>query len=99
MTKAHSLLLLLMLGGCRHALPPGPVPSPAPSAPAQPLARPCPSLPSLPEIAEAEKATAARPEDAQAWSQLSLALSHANRLQEAVRAAWRVIELAPTAEA
>jgi hypothetical protein len=98
MTKAHSLLLLLLLGACRHAMPPAPVPPPASATPAQPLARPRPSLPCLPEIVEAEKATAARPDDAQAWSQLSLAFSHANRLQEAVRAAWRVIELNPTAE-
>lgn len=96
MTKAHSLLLLLLLGACRHAMPPAPVKS---APPAKPLPRPQPSLPCLPEIAEAEKATAARPDDAQAWSQLSTAFGHANRLQEAVRAGWRVIELAPTAEA
>lgn len=99
MTKATSLLFLLLLGACRHAMPAATVKSAAPAASAKPLLRPQPSLPCLPEIAEAEKATAARPDDAQAWSQLSMAFGHANRLQEAVRAAWRVIELAPTPEA
>jgi hypothetical protein len=98
MTKAQSLLLLLFVGACRHVMPAAPAAPAAPVAPAKPLVRPQPPLPCLPEIAEAEKATAARPEDAQAWSQLSLAFSHGNRLQEAVRAAWRVIELNPTAE-
>jgi tetratricopeptide (TPR) repeat protein len=96
MTKAHSLLFLLLLGACRHAMPAAPAKT---AAQLNLLVRPQPSLPCLPEIAEAQKATAARPDDAQAWSQLSMAFGHANRLQEAVRAAWRSIELAPTAEA
>ncbi len=97
MPKAHSLLLLLLLAACRHTMPSASV-APAPVAPPKPLVRPLPPLPCWAEIAEAEKATAARPEDGQAWSQLSLAYSHANRLQEAVRAAWRAIELNPTLE-
>jgi tetratricopeptide (TPR) repeat protein len=52
----------------------------------------------LAEIATAERAAAEHPDDTEAWGRLASALRRANRLQEAARAAWRAVELAPSVE-
>jgi tetratricopeptide (TPR) repeat protein len=54
--------------------------------------------PLLTEISTAERAATEHPDDAETWGRLASALRRANRLQEAARAAWRTVELAPTVE-
>jgi tetratricopeptide (TPR) repeat protein len=54
--------------------------------------------PLLAEIATVERAAADHPDDPEAWGQLASTLRRANRLQEAARAAWRTVELAPSSE-
>jgi hypothetical protein len=68
------------------------------AAPAKPLAPVPQPSPLLAEIATAEQAAADHPDDAETWGRLASALRRANRLQEAARAAWRAVELAPSAE-
>ena len=100
MPKTYAFSFLLLLSACRHVMPVAPPTTKAVAAAprAKALSRPRPPCPCLAEIAEAEKATTARPDDPQAWSQLSVAYAHANRIQEAARVAWRAVELGPGEE-
>ena len=97
------LIALLVLGGACARPIPGPVTSPAPAlapaaAPAARLAPVSQANPLLAEIATAERAAADHPDDSETWGRLASTLRRANRLQEAARAAWRAVELAPSAE-
>jgi len=104
-TRTGLRLGLVLLGACARPLPaPG---TPAPAAPAAPVATSAPAKPHasvppanplLAELAKAERAAAVHPDDADAWAGLASALKQANRLQEAARAAWRAVELAPSVE-
>jgi hypothetical protein len=103
MPKACVLSTLVLVGACAHpsAAPYPPAPANPPSAAAprtQPFALIQPVSPLLAEITAAERASAARPDDAVSWGRLAAALKRANRLQEAARAAWRAVELAPSVE-
>ena len=99
------LLAVLVLGSaCARPIPapvtsPAPVKAPAPvAASASRFAPVSPTNPLLAEIVVAERAAADHPDDAEAWARLASTLSRANRLQEAARAAWRLVELTPSSE-
>ena len=100
MTQTRLLLALSLVAACAHPMPaPAPVAAAAPTpAPAKPVAPVPAANPLLAETATAERAAAEHPDDGEAWGQLASALRRANRLQEAARAAWRAVELAPSAE-
>ena len=100
MTQTRLLLVLVVASACAHpAPPPAPIPAPAPApAPSKPVAPARATNPLLVEIATADRAAADHPDDAEAWGRLASALGRANRLQEAARAAWRAVELAPSVE-
>jgi tetratricopeptide (TPR) repeat protein len=104
MTQTRLPTLLVLVAACAHPIPaPIPAATPAPAATAAPAPAksfaPVPAAnPLLAEIATAERAAADHPDDAETWGRLASALRRANRLQEAARAAWRTVELAPSAE-
>ena len=101
MQRLCLLLVLASVAACAHPIPaprsPAPAPAPGP-VPSKPLAPVPQADPLLAEIATAEQAAADHPDDAETWGRLASALRRANRLQEAARAAWRAVELAPSAE-
>jgi len=103
MAQARWLAVLLVLGACARPIPSArspasaAVPAAAPAR-AKPFAPVPEADPLLAEIASAERAAADHPDDAEAWGKLRAALKRANRLQEAARAAWRTVELAPSVE-
>ena len=105
MARTYLPPLLLLVGACSH--PVSAPRSPAPVATVAPATAPASARqfapvpqanPLLAQITAAELATVARPDDGDAWGRLASALKRANRLQEASRAAWRAVELAPSAE-
>ena len=100
MTQIRLPIVLALLCACAHPAPaPAPVPAPGSApVPAQPFAPVPPANPLLAEIAAAEQSATEHPDDAEAWGRLASALRRANRLQQAARAAWRAVELAPSAE-
>jgi hypothetical protein len=100
MTQTRLLLALSLVAACAHPMPaPAPVAAAAPTpAPAKPVAPVPAANPLLAETATAERTAAEHPDDGEAWGRLASALRRANRLQEAARAAWRAVELAPSAE-
>jgi tetratricopeptide (TPR) repeat protein len=104
MIQIRFLTVVALAGACAHPMPaPVPAPFPAPaaaSAPvaAQPFAPAPPANPLLDEISAAERAVADHPDDEEAWGRLASAFRRGNRLQEAARAAWRMVELASSVE-
>jgi tetratricopeptide (TPR) repeat protein len=95
--RLAALSVALSLAACATAPA-----KPGPSAPAAPAAAPAPTagVPDDPAAAVRylEARVAATPADLVAWQRLAGALRRTNRLQEAARAGWRAVELAPTWE-
>jgi tetratricopeptide (TPR) repeat protein len=101
MARNRLFVVLTLWGACARPIPAprSPAPAPAPAAASSKPLVPIPDAnPLLAEIATAERAAADHPDDAETWGRLASALRRANRLQEAARAAWRAVELAPCAE-
>ncbi len=99
MARNRLVAVLVFLGACAHPIPapnsPAPATAPAPSKPFAPIPD---ANPLLAEITAAERSAVEHPDDAETWGRLASVLKRANRLQDAVRAAWRAVELAPSAE-
>ena len=99
MAKRRVLSVLVLVGACAHQTAPlPPLPAPAATVPNKPFPPVPAANPLLAEIISAEQTAAQHPDDAAAWRQLGRVLVRANRLQEAARAIWRTVELAPSAE-
>jgi tetratricopeptide (TPR) repeat protein len=97
MTQIGLLMVLVLAAACARPIAAPRAPASVPAA-AKPLAPVPAANPLLAEIAAAERAAVEHPDEADAWGRLASALRRANRLQEAARAAWRAVELAPSVE-
>ena len=87
----------LLAGSCATN-PPSPPAAPGPAAPSSGADAAEPPEEPAEAIRFFEARVARNPTDVGAWHRLTSQLRRANRLQEAARAGWRAVELAPTWE-
>jgi tetratricopeptide (TPR) repeat protein len=92
-------LCLASLLACACAASPAPAPASAgaPHPAATPDGDRAPDDP-VEAVRYFEARAARAPDDLESWQRLAISLRHVNRLQEAARAGWRAVELAPTWE-